>query len=92
MNGGRTMTFCARIVGIALIMVLVVTGGAFAVGYERYDDAAVSRVRPKTGMQTVSYQQDSASFFKKFPAALDEVAFFVRDILSQFGLANSKKP
>jgi hypothetical protein len=23
---------------------------------------------------------------------LDEVAFFVRDILSQFGLANSKKP
>lgn len=86
------MTFCARIVGIALIMVLVVTGGAFAVGYERYDDASVSRVRPKKGMQTISYHQESSSFLKKCPAVLDEVAFFVRDILSQFGLANSKKP
>jgi hypothetical protein len=86
------MKFCARMVGIALIVVIAGAGSVSAVGYERYDSATVSRTPPKKGMQTVSYQQEGSSFFKKCPAVLDEVAFFVRDILSQFGLANSKKP
>ncbi len=85
------MTSFGRIIGIALIMVFTGIGSAFSVGYERYDAAAVSRVSPKKGMQTVSYQQENSSFLKKCPAMLDEVAFFVRDVLSQFGLTNSKK-
>jgi hypothetical protein len=86
------MTSYARIVGIALILVLVGTFSAFAAGYERHDSGTISRSVSKKGIKTVSYQDENSSLFKKCPAALDEVAFFVRDILSQFGLANSKKP
>jgi hypothetical protein len=85
------MSFLRKIVGLALILTFSCAGMAFSVGYERYD-AIDSTASSKKGTRTVSYESETASFLKKCPALLDEVAFFVRDMLSQFGLANSRKP
>ncbi|HMK34987.1 MAG TPA: hypothetical protein VK463_07975 [Desulfomonilaceae bacterium] len=86
------MSFYNKISGIMLIIVFCLTNSAFSVGYERYDLAENSGAKRKTIVQTVDYDQERSSFFKKCPAVLDEIAFFVRDLLSQFGLTQSGKP
>lgn len=76
---------------IAVMVVLVGTGSALAVGYERYvingpsqggyDDRAVSHASLEKALK-------KASFVEHYPKVLDEVAFTVKDILSQFGLVD----
>lgn len=85
------MSLSKRVLGIALILVFAFTGSAFSVGYERHD-TPVSASSSRKGMQAVTYEAETESFLRKFPALLDEVAFLVRDLLSQFGLTNSRKP
>jgi len=86
------MSFSKRIVGIALILIFSCAGNAFSVGYERYDAPEGPASSSKNGMKVVNYRPENSSFLKKCPAVLDDVAFFVRDVLSQFGLTNSRKP
>jgi hypothetical protein len=86
------MSFFARTVVIALIIALVGSVSAVAVGYERYETSRAYRVPSKKRTKTANYHQQSPSILARCPAALDEIAFSVRDILSQFGLVDSRKP
>lgn len=82
------MRFYVAILALAVAVILVQPHGASAVGYERYEvsNGHVSRsgVPPKSGALK------KATFWEKCPAVLDDVAFFVRDVLSQFGLAEHR--
>jgi hypothetical protein len=78
-----------RLKAIVLFSILGIFGatGAWAVGYERLE---VSREgnQPKT----VVTEAAGNGFMQKYPALLDETASVIRDILSQFGLINTKTP
>ena len=79
----------------AASVLLLGTVGLHAVGYEshdaRVDRPSQARVYPKTGQGVCEAIKD-ASFVQKYPEIIDEVAFAVRDILSQFGLGKHTNP
>lgn len=81
---------CGAVV-LALILIGLVAGtqSAFAVGYERYEVAAPqSGGSQDTSQSTQSLYRalQNATFMEKYPAMIDEVALFVKDVLGQFGL------
>lgn len=82
------MRFFAIILSLALAVLILQPHLASAVGYERYD------VSNGQGSRADTLQKSDApkkpAFWEKYPAALDDVAFFVRDVLSQFGLAEHR--
>jgi len=89
------MGSAARVVVTCLIVVFLGTGSARAVGYERYNANGTCRTEsPRKSKSFKSFQKalQEASFLEKYPAFIDQAAFFVRDILSQFGLVNKKAP
>jgi len=79
----------------SLIVLLIAAGGVLAVGYESYgvktDRQSTTKVYPRTE-QGLYDALKNASFVEKYPAYIDELAFTVRDILSQFGLAKNTNP
>jgi hypothetical protein len=87
--GGLIMRYGTKVITIGLLIVLMATGGAFAVGYERYNAEAPSDARIKgkaNGSHDFCEAVKKASFVEKAPAVLDEVAAFIKDLLAQFGL------
>jgi hypothetical protein len=76
---------------IAVMVVLVGTGSALAVGYDRYVVNGPSQVGydDKAGSYSdLEKALKKASLVEHYPKLLDEVAFTVKDILSQFGLVD----
>ncbi len=83
------MRYGTKIVAIGILIVLIASGGALAVGYERYNVQAPSDARVKSkasGITDLCTAVKKASFVEKAPAVLDGVAAFIKDILAQFGL------
>ncbi|MCX5861831.1 MAG: hypothetical protein WCG29_06775 [Desulfomonile sp.] len=83
------MKIAATLLAVLLISSFVGASTAVAVGYERYDVPASAQPEPKAGGQSAPslYKAiQNATFVEKYPAIIDEVAMFVRDVLSQFGL------
>lgn len=81
------------VIAMALLLLCAGTGNVLAVGYESYNTAGCSQAKPKIYPQTERGLYDAikqASFLEKCPLVIDEVAFAVKDILSQFGLAKSR--
>jgi hypothetical protein len=80
---------------IAVTVVFAATGSALAVGYERYvingpsQRATDNRAESHASLEKALRQ---ASLCESYPKVLDEVAFTVKDILSQFGLVNRQSP
>jgi len=93
MTGGLIMRYGMKIVAIGLMIVLVATGGALAVGYDRYDAEAPSNGQIKANgaaQPDFCSALKKATFVEKAPAILDEAAAFIKDILAQFGLTGNK--
>ncbi len=82
------MRYGTKVIAIGVLIVLVATGGALAVGYERYNAEGLSEAQIKgkaNGNQDFCAAVKKASFMEKAPAVLDEVAAFIKDLLAQFG-------
>lgn len=87
------MRYGTKVIAIGVLIVLVATGGALAVGYERYNAEAPSDARIKAkanGSHDFCAAVKKASFVEKAPAVLDEVAAFIKDLLAQFGLTENR--
>ncbi len=86
------MRYGTKVIAIGILIVLTATGGALAVGYERYNAEAPSngQVTAKAnGSQDFCAAVKKASFVEKAPAVLDGVAAFIKDVLAQFGLTEN---
>lgn len=87
------MKFSATILAIALVFLVAVQSNVYAVGYERYE---VNGSEEKQAKSTASSGKElykavkEATFVEKVPVVIDEVAFFIRDILGQFGLRSHR--
>ena len=80
---------------IALVTAVFVTGTAAAVGYDRYEvnSAAQSKEAAKPApSKDLGKALREASFIDKCPSVIDQVVFFVKDILGQFGITKPKAP
>lgn len=87
------MTFRAAILTFALMFVLTASHSVYAVGYERYPANGVEETQSKAKSdeaEGLCQAVKQAAFVEKVPAMLDQVAFFVRDVLAQFGLTTEK--
>jgi hypothetical protein len=82
-----------RIICVVLIILLVGPMNALAVGYERY--------RPTGYVEAQAKAQEACGwwgalkkglFVEKYPGLIDEAAFAVKDLLSQFGVLDKKTP
>ncbi len=85
----------ATIIAAALLICLAGTQSGFAVGSEHYDSSGVPQNCTPVNPQTVKgffHAVHKAGFVERYPAIIDEVAFFVRDVLSQFGIAEHTNP
>ncbi len=85
------MRYVIKTVVLVILMCVVASGIALAVGMEKYDVSGTpdpSNKVIKYGSNNVYGAIKDASMTDKLPAALDEIAFFVKDILGQFGLAD----
>ncbi len=84
-----------KALALALVALFAASGSAIAVGYERYTvDGTPKRVTPAKAKSctTLNGALAEATFLKKYPHWIDEAAFFVKDILSQFGIVDKKGP
>jgi len=82
------MAFRAALFTLALLFVLATSHSVYAVGYERYEvnGAQVTQSQTKSdASEGLCHTLKQATFLEKVPAVLDQVAFFVRDVLGQFG-------
>jgi len=85
----------AKIFGMIIVITLLSVTLAMAVGYEKYDSSG----NPISGTENGSKQEPSvssalekATFADKYPELIDEFTFFIKDLLSQFGLTENKNP
>ncbi len=87
------MRYGTKVIAIGIVIVLASTGGALAVGYERYNAEAPSNGHVTTkanGSTDFCTAVKKASFVEKAPAVLDQVAAFIKDVLAQLGLSENK--
>lgn len=84
-----------RVVAMVTLTLLLMTGSAFAVGYDRYYGGERRGIHPQHTTQASVSLWDSvrdASMVEKFPGAIDHAAVVIKNILSQFGLVEKKAP
>lgn len=82
-----------RTLTVGIFILLIASGLALAVGVEKYDASGVPDAANKVeenGSKNVYGALKQVSFVDRVPAVIDEIAFFVKDILGQFGLVDSK--
>ncbi|MGD9817647.1 MAG: hypothetical protein AB7V04_03000 [Desulfomonilaceae bacterium] len=87
------MRYICKTVAVCLLILLMALGTAMAVGFERYDVSGVpdpSNKVVENANRNVYGAIKQASFSDHVPAVLDEISFFVRDVLGQFGLGHDK--
>ncbi len=77
-----------RILMAAIIMLALITA-ALAVGYEQVDPATRYPVKSWDGRE-IPPDRSFSSAKETCVEYLDSVAFFTRDLLSQFGLSKSR--
>jgi hypothetical protein len=80
---------------LAVMAAFAASGSAFAVGYERYTvDGTPKRITHSSAKSCKSLDRAlaEATFLKKYPGWIDEASFFVKDVLSQFGIVDKKGP
>lgn len=83
------MKRAAILLAVVLVGSFVGIQAALAVGYERYEVSASEQVESKaSGQSSPSLYKaiQNATFVEKYPAIIDEVALFVKGVLSQFGI------
>ena len=84
--------FCALMVA-ALLTSFIGTGTATAVGYDSYEvtngvtTKSTAHSAPATDLGKALRE---ASFVDQYPKVIDDVVFFVKDILGQFGITKPK--
>jgi hypothetical protein len=89
------MGYGIRVAVITILALLMGTGSASAVGFERYDSMGQRIERNNATHHT---RQDrpgpvqKTPFLHEWPGIIDDAASLVKDILSQFGLADKKAP
>jgi hypothetical protein len=86
------MRCAALFLAIALLVGPWGAPSAPAAGYERYEISGTQvspQSRPYTRMSwpTFCHSVKKATFAEKYPDVLDSATIFVKDVLSQFGLA-----
>lgn len=89
------MRFFRRLMIVTLLTVFFGTGIAAAVGYERYEVSNAAEATPAAKpapSPDLGKAIREASFLDKYPAVIDQVVFFVKDILGQFGITKPKAP
>ncbi len=87
------MRYGAKVVAIVILTVFTATGGALAVGYERYYLGTSSASQAKTCCSTPTdfcAALKKATFVEKVPGLLDDAAAFIKEVLGQFGLTENK--
>ncbi len=85
----------AKICGIIILITLLSVSLVMAVGYEKYDSSGnplTETEKDSAQEQSVSSALQKATFADKYPELIDEVTFFIKDVLSQFGLTENKNP
>jgi hypothetical protein len=78
-----------RALVVIAFTVVIGAGAASAAGYDRYDLKSSNQTHSKAAKQNFGDGWSSlkkAAYLDKIPSAIDEVAFFIRDFLGQFGL------
>ena len=83
----------AKVLGIIALITFLSVNVVMAVGYEKYDSSGNPVSKTENGVKNgegVGAALEKATFAQKYPEIIDEVAFFIRDVLSQFGLTESK--
>ena len=84
-----------RIVAGVILIFLLGTGIAAAVGYERYSlngPPKTGKIVKSRGCVDLEDSLRKATFIDKYPALLDQTSALVKDILSQFGIVQKKAP
>lgn len=87
------MRSLGKICGTVALITLLSAGTVMAVGYEKYDSSGNPISKPENNAkqaESVSSAIQEATFSQKYPQIIDEVTFFIRDVLSQFGLTENK--
>lgn len=87
------MRYILKSVIVVMLICFIASGIALAVGFEKYDVSGTPDPSNKVvqyGSKNVYGAINEASLTDKLPAALDEISFFVKDILGQFGLSEGK--
>jgi hypothetical protein len=82
------MRYGARSVAVVLIILLMGSINAFAVGYEQYRPAG------RAAEQSCGWWESlkKGFFVEKYPEIIDGAASTVRDLLGQFGVLDRKTP
>jgi hypothetical protein len=81
------MRYVIKSMAVILLLFLLSLGTALAVGFEKYD---ISGAPDSSNRALENGAMKQSSIIDKAPAAIDEITFFVRDILGQFGLGEIK--
>lgn len=89
------MVSALRVLSILTLAFLVGVGSALAVGYERVHtaDTYIAKDHTRAPLSPgLGAEVKEPSFVDKIPAALDQAAAVVKDILFQIGLGDKKAP
>jgi hypothetical protein len=89
------MVSALRVLSILTLAIFIGAGSALAVGYERLQapDKVITKDHTSAPMTpTLWGAAKEATMVEKIPAALDQAAALVKDILSQFGVGDKKLP
>jgi len=82
-----------KVCGIIVLIMFISVNVVMAVGYEKYDSSGNPISNTENGSkqtESLGSAVEQATFAKKYPQIIDEVTFFIRDVLSQFGLTENK--
>jgi hypothetical protein len=89
------MKLAHRVIMIILMMLFLGTGVVMAVGYDRYEEPAttqVNRTDKPTACEGATKVSNGMSWLERYPMMIDQVASFVKDLLGQFGIVETKAP
>ncbi len=87
------MRYAMKLTAVSAFVLMLAIGTAFAVGMEKYDASGAPDTSNKVvenGTKNVYGALKQVSLVDKVPVVLDEISFFVKDLLEQFGLADGK--
>jgi len=82
-----------KVCGIIVLIMFLSVNVVMAVGYEKYDSSGNPISKTENGSkntESVGSALEKATFAQKYPQIIDEVTFFIKDVLSQFGLTENK--